>query len=102
MRALKDAVKAVKSSGSNLNRIWGALVSLREALGTDSTITFSDPLPPPASAAVRTTRSAMHGNDSQVIFISTSAQLVPVITDLIEHAIQSPVIRDAFDVAVTE
>ncbi|EKM54552.1 uncharacterized protein PHACADRAFT_175075 [Phanerochaete carnosa HHB-10118-sp] len=101
-RALKESVKAVKASGSNLNRVWGSLISLREALGADTTITFPDPLLPPASTTVRTTRSAMHGNDSQGIYISASAQLVPVIANLIEHAIPSPTIKEAFDSGSTE
>ena len=101
-KALKEAVKSVKTSGSNLNRVWGSLISLREVLGTDTAITFSDPLLPPASTAIRTTRSAMHANDSQGVLVSTSAQLIPVITDLVEHAMQSPVIREALDAGSTE
>ncbi|GJE97776.1 hypothetical protein PsYK624_139970 [Phanerochaete sordida] len=100
--ALREAVKAVKASGSNLNRVWGSLVSLREALGHDTILSFSDPLPTPASAAVRTTRSAMHGNDAQAVYISSSAQLVPVIASLIEHAMLSPPVREAFDIATAD
>lgn len=96
---LKEAATAVKNSGANLNRVWSALVSLREALDDDTILDFSDPLPPPASANVRATRSGMQGKDAQAIHIFNSAQLVPVITDLVAAAVESPVIRQSFDVA---
>lgn len=94
--ALREASKAVKASGANLNRVWGALTSLRETLESDS-IAFADPLPPPATTTIRTTRRGMQGKDSQNVYIANSAQLIPVIADLIGAALQSPAIRDALE-----
>lgn len=93
-KALKEAAKGVKSGGANLSRLWTTLLSLRESLGLDSLLTFSDPLPPPASTIIRTTRQT---RDSDAVHIANSAQLVPVIADLIDAAIPSPVIRDALE-----
>lgn len=98
-KALKEAAKGVKSSGANLSRLWTTLLSLRESLGPDSLLTFSDPLPPPASTIIRTTRQT---RDSDAVHIANSAQLVPVIADLIEAAIPSPVIRDALEQGSTD
>ena len=97
--ALQEAVKAVKASGANLNRTWAALLALRSSLSKNSVIHFSDPLPPPASTLIRTTRQ---NKDSDVVHIAVSAQLIPTITDLINYAIVSPAIRDALDAGLTE
>ena len=95
-KAIKEASRAVQASGANLTRVWGALVSLREALESDSLL-FSDPLPPPSLTTTRTTRSGMQGKELHNTHISTSAQLIPVISDLIDAALQSPAIRDALE-----
>ncbi|KAI0766519.1 hypothetical protein BC629DRAFT_1737547 [Irpex lacteus] len=97
--ALREAAKAVKSSGANLNRTWAALVTLRESLSSNSFVSFSDPSPPPASTLIRTTRQ---NRDSDMVHVAISAQLIPVITDLIEAAIGSPAIRDALDAGASE
>ena len=99
--AIREAAKAVKNSGANLNRVWGALASLRGALESGLPA-FCDPLPPPASTTIRSTRSGIQGKDSHAVHISNSAQLVPVIVDLIEAAIDSPAIRDALETGPTE
>lgn len=101
-QALHEAEKAVKNSGANLNRVWVALLSLRDALGRKSDLAFADPLPPPASTTVRTTRRGLQAKDSQSIHIANSAQLVPVIADLIESAMESPAIREALDSGATD
>ncbi|KAI0085177.1 hypothetical protein BDY19DRAFT_967488 [Irpex rosettiformis] len=97
--ALKEAAKTVKASGANLNRTWAALLTLRESLGDRSSVTFSDPSPPPASTLIRTTRQ---NRDLDIMHISISAQLIPVIVDLIEAAISSPAIRDALEAGSAE
>ncbi|THH02056.1 hypothetical protein EW026_g707 [Hermanssonia centrifuga] len=95
-KALEEAIQNVKSSGANLNKLWGALVSLREE--EDFSLEFSDPLPPPASNTCRSTRSG--GVDS--ILVATSAQLVPVIADLIEATMTIPAMHKAIDAGFTE
>jgi hypothetical protein len=98
-KTLKEAAKNVKASGANLNRAWAALVTLRETLGEHPPVTFSDPLPPPASTTIRTTRQ---NKDLDIVHISNSAQLVPVISDLIEAVISSSAVRDALDAGPLE
>jgi hypothetical protein len=100
-KAFQEAIKALKGSSANLNRVWSALVSLRDALGSIG-MSVSNPLPPPASVNVRTTRSGVQSKDTQNIYISHSAQLVPVIVDLIEAAIESPAIRNALEAGSIE
>ncbi|KAI0339785.1 hypothetical protein BDW22DRAFT_1399341 [Trametopsis cervina] len=93
-KTLKEAARNVKSSGANLSRAWNALASMRDALGPRASLRYSDPLPPPASTVIRTTRQ---NKDSDLVHIANSAQLVPVIADLIEAAISCPAIRDALE-----
>ncbi|KAI0690517.1 hypothetical protein BC835DRAFT_1521597 [Cytidiella melzeri] len=97
-KALRDATKNVKASGANLNRVWTALADLRESLGMQPSLVFANPLPPPASAVIRTTRR----NKDSDMHISNSAQLVPVIVDLIEAVMSSPALRDALEAGAAE
>lgn len=96
---VKDAMRNVKSSGANLSRLWSALLALREALGPRPSLVFADPLPPPVYSIVRTTRQ---NRDGDATYVSTSAQLIPVISDLIEAAIPSPAIREALETGSLE
>ncbi|KAI0320792.1 hypothetical protein OF83DRAFT_1081399 [Amylostereum chailletii] len=95
--AVKTTIKDIKASGANLTRMWGALVSMRsslEALSSDP-LPFPDPLPPPANAMAHTTRSGtLHGGG---IYVATSAQLVPVITALVNAALGSSQVRQTLD-----
>lgn len=95
-RAIKEALKEVRSSGSNLSKIWTALCSLRDTLdGSQSSFTFPDPLPPPMSVTFRSTRSAF-GTEATV-YVATSAQLVPVVAALVDRAIETQAVRDEFE-----
>lgn len=101
-KAIRDAIKTIKASGANLNRVWITLLELRQGLRPKPTLVFSDPLPPPATATVRTTRSGMQSKDANTVYIANSAQLIPVIQDLIEASFESPDIRDALEEAASE
>ncbi|KAH8107736.1 hypothetical protein BXZ70DRAFT_912347 [Cristinia sonorae] len=105
-KAIKETIKSIRSSGANLNRIWSALSSLRDGRtkydgGLGRTwLKFPDPLPPPATTTYRSTRSG-HGADSNVI-VACSAQMVPVVAFLVQQAIDSPAIREAIDLGITD
>lgn len=88
----KEAAKTIKGSGANLNRVWTALVTLKEALSLD----IRSPLPPPSSTIFRHTRSGMR-DGLDAIHIGCAAQVVPVIEDLIELVTESVPIREALD-----
>ncbi|KAI0066131.1 hypothetical protein BV25DRAFT_1897659 [Artomyces pyxidatus] len=100
-KAVADALKEIKASGANLSRIWSALASMRGALATlRASLTYPDPLPPPQSATVHTTRSgALHSDGLQV---SSSAQLVPILSVLIDAVLSTSAVRQEIDDGLKE
>lgn len=82
---LSVVLKDLQSSSANLNKMWTALLKLRSLA-----FRLPDPLPPPAFAAVRSTRSG--GGDSTVI--ASPAQLVPIVALLVESAMLTEKVRD--------
>ncbi|KAI0075121.1 hypothetical protein K474DRAFT_1664607 [Panus rudis PR-1116 ss-1] len=103
-KAIKEAIKDIRLSGANLNRIWVALESVRavtNVAGSPYRVSFPDPLPPPPNVTYRSTRSAGNTKASAAnVNVTSTAQLIPVIVKLIELAIPSPLIREAIDVGV--
>lgn len=96
VKAIKDALKDIRSSGANLNKIWTALWILRQALESSYTpFALPDPLPPPSTMTYRSTRSAF-GTEAMVN-VATTAQLVPVVAALVEQAIEMQVVRDEIE-----
>ena len=103
LQTLKEAIKSIRLGGPNLTRIWSTLRSLRDTLGQVGNLfafELSDPLPPPTTMVFRSTRSGQQG--AADIHISSSAQLVYVVFDLLEIALCSPAIRDAIEAGVTD
>ncbi|CCL99094.1 uncharacterized protein FIBRA_01108 [Fibroporia radiculosa] len=103
-KIIKDAIKGIKASGANLNRVWASLATLRDGLRSVSSnlVRFDDPLPPPASATYRTTRSGLQGGATDTgVFVATAAQLIPVIARLIEFTLTTQPIRDDLDRGAT-
>ncbi|KAI0949235.1 hypothetical protein AcW1_008909 [Taiwanofungus camphoratus] len=100
-KVIRDAMKEIRACGANLNRIWSALVSLRNALHSipiPTSLTFPDPLPPPATTTFRSTRSGAQGRSTDSsVYVANSAQLVHVIAELVESAIQTQAVRDEID-----
>ena len=96
-RVAKDPISDVRASGANLNKIWVALAALRDGLQRvpSSPFQYPDPLPPPASVSYRTTRHT-HQTDTD-LFVGNSAQLVPVVSALIESALRTKVIHEAIE-----
>ncbi|KAJ4468133.1 hypothetical protein J3R30DRAFT_1677685 [Lentinula aciculospora] len=111
---MKNAMKDIRNSGANLNKIWAVLSSLRAALGrpevygsTSSAeedgddessedriiLDYPDPSPPPANYNIRSTRS----NLTEVLHVVHSAQMIPVILGLIEIVLESHAIRVELD-----
>ncbi|KAH7914107.1 hypothetical protein BJ138DRAFT_1144417 [Hygrophoropsis aurantiaca] len=110
-KSLKIAMKRVRDSGGNLNKIWVALSALRinsndfdasssssASLEPGSGLAFPDPLPAPSSATIIRTRSGT-GTSLTVV---RSAQLVPVVAALIDMAVDSADIRAVLDAGVQE
>jgi hypothetical protein len=88
-------MKEIRGSSANLNKIWLALSALRS-----SKYSLPDPLPPPAWATVRTTRSVNIAGEG--IVVAASAQLVPVVAALIDLAMSTDVIRDEISESIKE
>ncbi|KDQ57441.1 hypothetical protein JAAARDRAFT_193771 [Jaapia argillacea MUCL 33604] len=101
-----DAIKDIRACGSNLNRIWGVMFTLRESLNashhsnTSPTLTFPDPLPPSASTIYHNTRSGVttrhaaasssttaQNHNHGGVYVAQSSQLVPVLVALIDQAV---------------
>ncbi|KAH7921406.1 hypothetical protein BV22DRAFT_1122186 [Leucogyrophana mollusca] len=111
-KPLKTAIKHIRDSGGNLNKIWSALSALRDhchdlssSSSTSSAspeppsgLIFPDPLPPPSSAPVIRTRSGI----SAGLTVVRTAQLVPVIAALVDAAVESEDVRTELDTGVRE
>ncbi|KAJ3570011.1 hypothetical protein NP233_g4683 [Leucocoprinus birnbaumii] len=127
--SIKHAVKEIRNLGVNLNKIWPILSSLRDTSVTLShspsesdllaglppsslpgsptptrpfTFTFPDPLPPPTTHDIRAIRSTRHNDANDGLHIAYSAQMVPVITSLIEDVLLTSAIREEIENGVRE
>lgn len=108
MQLIKKAARDLYDVGSNLNKLWTVLETLRsrsaQIFEDDDTysylIDFPDPSPPPKSLSrvIRGTRSTA----ATSIHIAETSQLIPVIIALIESAVQTDVVREEIEAAVTE
>ncbi|KAF8222939.1 hypothetical protein L208DRAFT_1319609 [Tricholoma matsutake] len=103
------AVKDIRATGTNLNKIWAILSKLCHTANPDSEheVHFSipDPLPPPTSTVMHNTRnmrSTRDSNGATSIHIVQSAQMIPVIEALIETAIHTDAIREQLESGVKD
>lgn len=96
-KVAKDPIHDVRASGANLHKIWVALAALRDGLRRvpSSPFQYPDPLPPPASVTYRTTRHTLQTDTD--LFVGNSAQLVPVVSALIESALHTKAIHEEID-----
>ncbi|KAF4567629.1 Zinc-finger domain-containing protein [Pleurotus pulmonarius] len=94
-KAIKSAMKDIRSCGANLSKLWAVLAGLRVVLGRDA---FPDPLPGP-EVNVRMTRNT-HVDEAQLLCVAFAAQLVPVVVALQEAAMTSSRIRKEIDEGV--
>ncbi|KAF9501951.1 hypothetical protein BDN71DRAFT_1438703 [Pleurotus eryngii] len=94
-KAIKLAMKDIRSCGANLSKLWAVLARLRDILGRDA---FPDPLPGP-EVSVRMTRNT-HVDEAQLLSVAFAAQLVPVIVALQEATLTSSRIRKEIDEGV--
>lgn len=103
-------INCVKDSGANLNKVWGALSALRECVRDVSgrrlpgrIPRLPDPLPPPTSISLIKTRSgAKIQDDTGVTNVYRTAQLVPVISALVEAAMKSDAVKREIDDGLDE
>ncbi|KAI0705095.1 hypothetical protein C8T65DRAFT_577776 [Cerioporus squamosus] len=92
--AFVKAIHALRASGSNVNKMWVALTTLRDSADLD----FPDPQPPPPSVRQRSTRRVSQDSPSVVC----TAQFVPIIVALVEFALETKVVQDDFERAATQ
>ncbi|KXN90851.1 hypothetical protein AN958_03505 [Leucoagaricus sp. SymC.cos] len=127
--SIKQAVKEIRTLGVNLNKIWPVLSTLRETSikrlhhssesdilaglppsslpGSPTpsipfTFTFPDPLPPPTTHDIRSIRSTRNNDTNDGLHIAYSAQMIPVITSLIEDVLLTSAIREEIESGVRE
>lgn len=93
-KVAKDPISDVRAAGANLNKIWVALAALRDGLRRvpSSPFHYPDPLSPPANVTYRTTRHTQQTDAD--LFVGNSAQLVPVVSALIESALHTKAIHE--------
>ncbi|KAF8444543.1 zinc-finger domain of monoamine-oxidase A repressor R1-domain-containing protein [Boletus edulis BED1] len=109
---LKTTVTSIRESGAHLNKIWAALATLRDRQENASTssrpnstgfpLSFPDPLPPPESVSIIRTRSGANQSNTGSINVLRTAQLVPVISALVNAAVDSEAVRQELDAGVQE
>lgn len=96
---IRIAAHAIEQQGTNLTAVWATLESLQaeiEEADTDLEFDFPEPLPAPSSIAQHNTRRAAKAPATSH-HVACSAQLVPIVSYLIELAMSTPTIRDALD-----
>ena len=88
-----------------MNKMWSTLASLRDDISraasnivivSSQLLTFPDPLPPPASAALGRSLRSVRVSNSMINVVQTS-QMIPVIVSLVQSAIETKIIRDALE-----
>lgn len=93
----------------NLNKIWKILADMRETIANfishsksgrpQAILTFPNPLPPPASANIRATRSIA---GASTISVCHAAQMIPVILTLINLALETATVREEIDQGIKD
>lgn len=93
----------------NLNKIWKILADMRETIAnsishtvsgrSQAVLTFPNPLPPPASANIRATRSIA---GTSTISVCHAAQMIPVILSLINLALETAAVREEIDQGIKD
>ncbi|GLB37681.1 hypothetical protein LshimejAT787_0407320 [Lyophyllum shimeji] len=116
-KPVASAIREIRATGSNLNKIWFIVSKMRDAINAhtastsqsttelETVLSIPDPLPPPANAAVytRTTRSARDPSGSQsAIVIAHSAQMIPIVEALIEASLTTTAVREELESGVKE
>ncbi|EGO25642.1 hypothetical protein SERLADRAFT_448603 [Serpula lacrymans var. lacrymans S7.9] len=107
------AIKEIRHSGANLNKLWAELSSLRDgwsrtiAISSSSAssgkrLTFPDPLPPPESATVHQTRSGAAQVNATGVNVVRTAQLVPILHALVDAVIDTDAVREELDSGLQE
>jgi hypothetical protein len=86
----------MRSSSANLTKLWTILETLRTSEAS-STLTFPDPLAPPTSASVRSTRTTHNA----AVVVHT-AQMAPVLAALCDRAVECQSVRNDLEEAVRE
>ncbi|KDR75076.1 hypothetical protein GALMADRAFT_156959 [Galerina marginata CBS 339.88] len=109
---IKAAVKELRSSGVNLNRIWSVLASLRDDIANVSSsegsttsslsdieppLSFPDPLPPPASDAVKARSLRNLRQSDNLVNVAHSVQMIPVLVSLIHSVLETAILREDLD-----
>ncbi|KZT29207.1 hypothetical protein NEOLEDRAFT_1175504 [Neolentinus lepideus HHB14362 ss-1] len=97
-KAIKGAVKEIRNSGANLTKIWATLAVLRDSVSSGPHyrgVDFPDPLPPPASAVFRSTRSGLGAGKE--IQIAASWQLIPVVLALMEALVPTKAVKEEIE-----
>ena len=92
--------------------MWAALATLRDWQENASTssrspptslpLSFPDPLPPPESVSIIRTRSGANQSNTGSIDVLRTAQLVPVISALVNAAVESEAVRQELEVGTQE
>jgi len=104
-------MKEMRAAGANLGKLYRALFGLQSTLQKDLSdsdydlrhllATLPDPLPPPANSTIRATRSVATDNGPALAVIM-SAQLVPLISGLIEAAMRTDSVRASLEEGTAE
>lgn len=108
-KIIKLHVKELRSAGMNLNKIWKILADMRETIANSTSnevsgrpqavLTFPNPLPPPASANIRATRSIA---GTSTISVCHTAQMIPVILSLINLALETAAARKEMEQGIKD
>ncbi|KAF9241536.1 hypothetical protein BU15DRAFT_44816 [Melanogaster broomeanus] len=109
---LTTTIKAIRDSGAHLNKIWASLATLRDwqendlkssrPMSTTFLLSFPDPIPAPESATMIRTRSGAKQSHIGSINVLRTAQLIPVISALVNAAVESEAVRQELDAGVQE
>ncbi|KAL0956305.1 hypothetical protein HGRIS_002462 [Hohenbuehelia grisea] len=97
-KEIRRAIQSMRSSGSNLWKVYSILASLRDE--GERSLSFPEPLPGPSASMLRVTRHMVGA--SNVVNISFSAQMVPIVLALQDAAMMSHGVREEIENGVNQ
>jgi len=110
---IKTTIRDLRSTGANLNKIWGCLAALRTEISNfsasenstnssqssdnESPLTFPDPSPLPLSFLLNTRSLRSLQQPTDTVNVLHSTQMIPVFLSLIHSSLLTAIIREDID-----
>ncbi|KAJ8516081.1 hypothetical protein ONZ45_g6573 [Pleurotus djamor] len=99
-KVIKSAARDIRASGTNLTKMWGILAKIRDSMPEGAPL-YPDPPRGPSAQGLKT-RALAREDESQNLRITSTAQLIPIISSLQEAILTSQSVRKEIDEGIQE